>query len=78
MARRQPRHGQNAPSRACVFPAFVTLVLLICVPMLLQVHGATPLKLAVAAATIITITAWQVWRQKRSAGLGRPRSSWHH
>jgi hypothetical protein len=71
MARRRPRHGQNANSRAHVFPVLVTLVLLACSPVVLQVHGAAPLKLAVvAAATIGTIVTWQFWPQKWRGGLG--------
>jgi len=46
-----------------------SLALLITGAMLLQAYGITPLKFAVAAATIITITTWQVWRHKRRARL---------
>jgi hypothetical protein len=67
MARRQP-HGQNAPARSSVLAVLVTIALLGFGPVVLQVHGAIPLKLAVAAATIITITSWQVWRHKRAPG----------
>jgi len=75
MASRRPRHGQNPRARAYAGPVLLTLVLLITGAMALQSYGATPLKLAVAAATMTTIISLAVWRQKRRArrgAAGRP------
>jgi hypothetical protein len=70
MARRRPRHGQNAPARAYAGIALTSLAVLITGGMFLQAYGVTPLKFAVATAAVIAIISWQVWRQKRRARLG--------
>ena len=71
MGRRPPQHGQNAPARSSVWAAVLTIGLLGGGPVVLQVHRAIPLKIAVAVATIITITSWQVWRHKHAPGWAK-------
>jgi len=72
MARRRPRHGQNAQARTLTWPVLASIAVLITGLMFVDTFDRTPdhvgaLSAVGAAALIIT---WQVWRQRRRARLG--------
>jgi hypothetical protein len=72
MAKRRPRHGQNAQARTVAGAVLVSLAVLITGLMFFQTFDRKPDHVgalsAVGAAALIT--TWQVWRQKRRARLG--------
>jgi hypothetical protein len=72
MAKRRPRHGQNARARTVAGPVLVSLAVLTTGLMFVQTFDRTPDHVGAlsAAGTAALIITWQVWRQKRRARLG--------